>query len=34
MGVERADELGLEGYLEATMMGRPLYEKFWVSGGG
>jgi len=27
-GLERADEPGLEGYLEATMMGRPLYEKF------
>lgn len=27
-GVEMADELGLEGYLEATMMGKPLYEKF------
>jgi hypothetical protein len=26
--VERADELGLEGYLEATMIGRRLYEKF------
>jgi len=27
-GLERADELGLEAYLEASMMGRPLYEKF------
>jgi len=27
-GVDMADELGLEGYLEATMMGKPLYEKF------
>lgn len=27
-GLERADELGLETYIEATDVGKPVYEKF------
>lgn len=27
-GVEKADEIGIEGILEGSRMGRPLYEKF------
>lgn len=27
-GVEKADELGLQGFLEGSRMGAPLYEKF------
>jgi GNAT superfamily N-acetyltransferase len=27
-GLERADEVGLETYLSASPLGRPLYEKF------
>lgn len=27
-GIDKAEELGLEAYLEASAMGKPLYEKF------
>jgi len=27
-GLERADEKGLESYIEATDLGKPVYEKF------
>ena len=27
-GAQKADELGLEGYVEASRMGQPVYEKY------
>lgn len=27
-GADQADQAGLESYLEATMVGKPLYERF------